>query len=118
VRSGTEAAVDKVAVTKEEYPVYLKKAYGAEKFDKPRNALGMVKEQPVTEMERLILAHIKVTHDDLRILARQRSQAVREHLVRSGKVEAERVFLVEPKSLRPPERKDKVRESRVDFKLR
>lgn len=38
-------------------------------------------------------------------------------LVAMGKVEPERVFLVEPKTL-PPERKEKMRDSRVDFRIK
>ena len=49
--------------------------------------------------------------------ARLRASHVRDRLVASGKVEAGRVFLVEPKSL-PPERKEKLRDSRVDFRIK
>ncbi len=109
--------VDNVAVSPEEYAVYLKAAYKAEKFPKPRNFLGFAKDLPVPEMEKLMLAHIEVKQDDLRDLALARSQAVKEALLKSGKVEAERIFLVEPKSL-APERKEKVRDSRVDFRIK
>jgi hypothetical protein len=37
--------------------------------------------------------------------------------VKSGQVETERVFILEPKSL-APDKKEKVKESRVDFKLK
>lgn len=63
-----------------------------------------------------MLAAIVVTDDDLRLLARQRAQLAREHILRGQKIETAWVFLVEPKSI-PPERKAKVRDSRVDFRL-
>jgi hypothetical protein len=63
-----------------------------------------------------MLGAIVATDDDLRLLARQRAQTAREHILQSKKIETERVFLVEPKSI-APEHKDKVRESRVDFRL-
>jgi len=91
-------------------------AYAAEKIDKPRNALGMVKDIPPAEMERLMLAAIVATEGDLRLLARQRAQAAREQILRGKSIQTERVFLVEPKSLRPA-RKDKAKDSRVDFRL-
>jgi uncharacterized protein involved in outer membrane biogenesis len=103
-------------VSPAEYPKYLKLAYAAEKIDKPKNAFGMVKDIPASEMERLMLAAIVATDGDLRLLARQRAQAAREQILREKNVQTERVFLVEPKSLRPAH-KDKVRDSRVDFRL-
>lgn len=42
---------------------------------------------------------------------------VKDTILKSGKIEPQRVFVVEPKSL-SPERREKVRDSRVDFRLR
>jgi hypothetical protein len=42
---------------------------------------------------------------------------VKETILKSGKIEPARVFVVEPKSL-SPEKREKVRDSRVEFKLR
>jgi hypothetical protein len=77
----------------------------------------MAKDLPVPEMEKLMLTHLQVTDDDLRRLAMERTSHVRDHLVAMGKVEPGRVFLVEPKTL-PPERKEKLRDSRVDFRIK
>jgi hypothetical protein len=41
---------------------------------------------------------------------------VKGELLQSGKIEPERVFIVEPKRL-TPEKKDKVTDSRVEFKI-
>jgi hypothetical protein len=71
----------------------------------------------VPEMEKLMQTHIEVKEGDLRTLASQRAMKVKETILKSGKVEPERVFLLEPKSL-APEKKEKVKESRVDFKLK
>lgn len=109
--------VDEVKVEKEEYPKYLKMAYKEEKFPKPRNIIGFAKDLPVLEMEKLMLTHIEVKDDDLRLLASQRALKVREHISKSGKVEQERIFLVEAKTLQP-EKKEKLRDSRVDFRLK
>ncbi len=110
-------ALDNVRVDAAEYPKYLARAYKAEKFPKPRNFLGIAKDLPVPEMEKLMLTHIQVTDDDLRRLAMERAFRVRDRLVASGKVESSRIFIVEPKTL-PPERKEKLRDSRVDFRIR
>ena len=50
-------------------------------------------------------------------LAVERASHVRDRLVATGKVEAERVFLVAPKTL-SPERKEKLKDSRVDFRIK
>ncbi len=110
-------SVDEVKVSAEEYPKYLKKAYKAEKFPKPRTILGFAKSLPVPEMEKLMLTNIKVTDDDLRSLASRRAMAVKDYILKSKQVEPERVFLIEPKSL-GPEKKEKLSDSRVDFKLK
>lgn len=118
VRSGQAApALDNVRVEAAEYPKYLAQAYREEKFPKPRNVLGMAKDLPVAEMEKLMLTHMPVTNDDLRQIALERASNVKERLIRTGKVEPGRIFLVEPKTL-PPERKEKLRDSRVDFRIK
>jgi hypothetical protein len=118
VKKGQAAVpVDDIVVGPDEYARYLKMAYKQEKFPKPRNILGMAKSLPVPEMEKLMLANIKVTDDDLRQLASRRALKVKEQILKSGQVSPERVFLVEPKSIEP-EKQEKVRSSRVDFRLK
>lgn len=118
VRKGAPApSLDDIVVDAKEYPEYLRRAYRAEKFPKPRNIIGMAKDLPVPEMEKLLHAHLKVTDDDLRLLAQRRARAVKDRLVASKLVEPERIFLVEPKDLAPA-KKEKQRDSRVEFVLK
>ena len=118
VKKGQPAIpVDEVKIEKQEYEKYLKMAYKEEKFPKPKNVIGMAKDLPAPEMEKLMLTHIEVKESDLRTLASQRSMKVKEAILKSKQVEPERVFILEPKSL-APEKKEKVKESRVDFKLK
>ncbi|MGB3399828.1 MAG: DUF748 domain-containing protein, partial [Candidatus Deferrimicrobiaceae bacterium] len=116
-KGGEPLSLDNVVVDVKEYPEYLKRAYRAEKFPKPRNVIGMLKDLPVPEMEKLMFTHLQVTDDDLRLLAQRRAQTVKDALVASKQVEPERVFLVEPKAL-VPEKKEKQRDSRVEFVLK
>lgn len=109
--------VDEVKVEPAEYEKYLKKAYKAEKFAKPRNIIGLAKDLPVSEMEKLMITNIDVSNEDLRQLASRRAQEARNVILKTGKVEASRVFVLDPKTL-GPEKKENVRDSRVDFKLR
>jgi uncharacterized protein involved in outer membrane biogenesis len=109
--------VDEVKIEPKEYEKYLRMAYKEEKFPKPRNFLGIAKKLPVPEMEKLMLTHIEVKESDLRSLASQRAMSVKDAILKSGKVEPERVFILEPKSL-APEKKEKLKNSRVDFTLK
>ncbi|HWC65984.1 MAG TPA: DUF748 domain-containing protein, partial [Thermoanaerobaculia bacterium] len=95
-RGEAPESVDAVVVDEKEYPTYLKKAYKREKFSKPRGFLGIPKDLPPPEMEKLMLANVAVTDDDLRQLAFARANAVKDYLVASGKVDASRVFVLEP----------------------
>ncbi len=109
--------VDEVKIDKPEYEKYLKMAYKQEKFPKPKNFIGMTKDLPAPEMEKLMLTHIEVKEGDLRTLASQRSMKVKDAILKSGQIEPERVFILEPKSL-APQKKEKVKDSRVDLKLK
>ena len=118
VKKGQPAVpVDKVTIEKEEYAKYLKMAYKEEKFPKPRTILGFAKDLPVPEMEKLMLTHIEIKDDDLRQLASQRALKIKDYILKSGQVTADRMFLVESKSLEP-EKKEKLKNSRVDFRLK
>ena len=52
----------------------------------------MLRDLPVPEMERLLLAHIEVADDAMRQLALQRGVAVKDYLA-GKKLPAERLFL-------------------------
>jgi flagellar motor protein MotB len=77
----------------------------------------MEKGLPNEEMEKLMMTHIVVKEDDLRLLATKRAETVAETIQEKGEFEPGRVFVVEPKTLQPEAKKD-VKNSRVDFKLK
>ncbi|MEN6632421.1 MAG: DUF748 domain-containing protein [Candidatus Polarisedimenticolia bacterium] len=114
-KGGAAVPVDDVVVPPEEYAKYLERAYKQETFPKPRTALGFAKSLPPEEMEKLILANIVPTDDDLRQLAVARAQNVKDRLLGPGKLPAERVLLVEPKAA-PAD--PKLTGARADFALR
>ncbi len=113
----TTLSLDSVIVTPAEYPEYLKRAYSEEKFPKPRNILGMAKGLPVPEMEKLMYTNMPVTDDDLRLLAKDRGMVIKDYLLKSKQIGQERIFLVESNPL-IMEKKEGVRNSRVDFRLK
>lgn len=120
VKQGTESgSVDDVVISDKDYPRYLERAYKAEKFPKPRNMVGFVKELPVDEMEKLMMANMKADDEALRDLAGRRARGVSEWLAREGKVPAERVFVLQPNlSAKDGPQNEKATEARVDFSLK
>jgi hypothetical protein len=110
-------SVDDITIESDEYEDYLWKAYKEADFKKQKNVIGRTKKLEVPEMEQLLLEHINIEEDDLRLLAVQRGQRVKDYVLQSDKVETERVFLVEPQSL-APERKETLKDSRVDLRLK
>lgn len=119
VAHGVSESTANVTVTPDEYPALLKRAYQAEKFVKPRNALGFAKDLPVADMENLILANTPISDDDLTALANRRAQAAKNWLATNGNVPAERMFLMASKSAANEAKNEKkVPPARVDFSLR
>jgi Domain of Unknown Function (DUF748) len=112
-------SVDEVRLESSEYPQYLREAYRQETFPKPRNAIGLVRDLPVVEMEKLMMQHATVGDEDLRQLANQRAQTVRDALVSVGQVSADRLSIVTAKQLSGEEKAGlKGKPNRVDFSLR
>ena len=113
-KGGEGSSLDSIELSAEEYPVYLQRAYKEAKFPKPRNVVGMQKDLPVDEMEKLMLTNLPASPEDVRALAVSRAEAVQGWLLEQGKVSPERVFLLPPKT----EADDKGKASRADFSLR
>lgn len=115
-KNGDISSLGSVTVTPQEYPLLLKRAYKEEKFPKPRNFIGIAKDLPVSEMEKLMLANLKVTDDDLKELAAERARAVEAYLLQSGQIEPGRIFIVGAGTL--VNGKGKVSNLRADFQLK
>ena len=97
------AATEPASVGADEYPALLKAVYQQSELPKPRNLVGLVKDQPVGEMEKLLLSSIAVSGEDLRQLAVRRGQAVKDYLV-SRDLPPARLFLGAAKAV-PPDAK-------------
>ncbi len=116
-KGGHDVTLDQISISGQDYEKYLKMTYKASKFSKPRNIFGMEKDVPPEEIKKLIMADIEITEGDLRGLAARRAQSVKEILLQPGNIGAERIFIVEPSSF-APEKKDKVKDSRINFRLK
>lgn len=120
IKGNDVAAIDQVRIEPAEYAKYLAKAYRQEKIPtKPRNLVGLAKDLPVADMEKLMLAHFQVSDDDLRDLVNHRALEAKEYLLNEGKVEPERVFIVTTQAGKSGQEKeaDKGKRSRVNFSL-
>ncbi len=106
--------VETIQVLPEEQARYLSAVYKKEKFPKPRNVLGFVKELPPDEMKKLIFANTVVGEAELQGLARERVLAVKNFLVVKGGIAPERVFEKNDSIHKAPE-KDTVPKSRVEL---
>ncbi len=117
-KAGERVGRNDVTIEPNEYASYLAKVYDDTKLpDKPRNVVGLAKTLPVEEMEKLLLAGMKLDENDPRWLAEARADVVRHYIEDTGKVASSRVFLVTPK-LDANGIDDKGAPNRVDFALR
>ncbi|MEE9911772.1 MAG: DUF748 domain-containing protein [Deltaproteobacteria bacterium] len=113
----TPVPIADITIPQSEYEKYLTLAYKAASISKPRTALGIAKDLPAPEMEKLLLNNIVIADSDLSQLSDRRAQTVREQLLQGGKIEPGRLFIVKAQTPAPV-KKEKVKDSRVDFKLK
>ena len=117
-KDNEEVDTAQIELTPEEYEKYLKKVY--KKAKKELKKSGEFEEpDDVTQqfMEETIKNQIQITDDDLKLLAAQRALAVKDYLMASEKIGAERIFIVEPDSLEPASGEGEVK-SRVELGIK
>jgi hypothetical protein len=107
-------SAETMEILPQEQSTWLKAVYRKEKFPKPRNIIGLVKDIPDDEMRKLILAHTVVGSEELQNLARDRAVTVRNFLVDEGKLTPERIFEKKGEIFKAPEREGGS-VSRVEF---
>jgi len=110
-------AADEITIEQVEYEALLKEAYIAEKLPKKLNAQGQPLLPPAPDMKKLIVERINVTDSDLKMLAEQRAQQVRNYLVKSQQIKPERIFLVEAELI-SKEKAEGMSAARVDLNLK
>lgn len=113
-RTKAGETADGVTIEPAEQSRLLKAVYRKEKFPKPRNILGLVKDLPDDEMRKLILANTVAGEKELRGLADERAAVVKGFLVEQGKVEPARLFLKAEDIFKTPAREG-TPASRVEF---
>lgn len=100
-----------------DYATYLTRAYRQARFPKPRNLIGLPKDLPVQEMEKMMLTHQSVGDEDMRALATSRAQAAQSWLVEQGGLPLGRIFLLPIKTGEASGHSPDVSGNRVDFSL-
>lgn len=93
---GGAAVPPVVAVGPQEYPELLKEVYRRSDVAKPRNLVGLAKDIPVADMEKLLMAAVPVNDDAMRELAVARAVAVKDFLA-TRSVPEDRLFLGAPR---------------------
>ncbi len=97
VASGSPATdLKQVLIGTEDEEQYTHQVYAESAFPKPKDEKGLEKKLTVAEKRKLIITNIRIGKDDLRLLAMNRSEKIKAYLLSTGKVEKERIFLVEP----------------------
>ena len=114
----SSASIETPPIEASEYATYLKRAYQQARFPKPRNLLGLTKDLPVDEMEKLMLASLPAGDEELRALATRRARAVQTWLVEQGQIPLSRLFLLPVQVGVAPETPGQTSRNRVDFSLR
>ena len=110
--------LEEIVIAPEEYEDLLQAAYEAETFEKQTNFIGMDKTLPPAEAEALIRQHIEVSRTNLEELAYARALVIKDYIMDSGQVEAERVFLVKPEDVLTPAATEGVAPGRVVLGLK
>ena len=102
-------------LTPEEKEKYIEKVYDKAEFPKPRDEKGGKKKLDLEEKKKLLITHITVDENDLRSLALTRAENAKTYILSTGKVEKERIFLLEPMAV---EKEKTDQTGRVNFILK
>ncbi|MGA7876833.1 MAG: DUF748 domain-containing protein [Desulfoferrobacter sp.] len=115
VKHGISISLDQVTLSNDEYRKYLEKAY-AEQSSGAKSKENSSR-QSMESMKSEILAGIKISDNDLRLLARSRALSVQNVILRAEKIDPNRIFILQPNNLTPP-KQNHLKESRAEMSLR
>ena len=104
-------------LARDDYETWLRRAYLAEPFPKPRDERGQELDLPVEEMEKLMFAHMPIWEEDLIALAERRADEPKRYLVQQGGVAADRIAITAVQPLGEDARTEE-KATRAEFQLR
>jgi hypothetical protein len=110
-----------VSLTSEEYEEYLEELYEADVWSRPDKGADVKKagDKALTtdEMKSRIIGQVKIDDNQLRDLAVERTQFVKNDILKDGRVEAKRIFIKEG-GLATPQAGDSHRAGRVELSIK
>lgn len=109
-------SLEEVMVGVEEREGLILSAYEHASFPKPREADGKEKAISLEEKEKLLLTNILITDLELERLAMARAETIRNYILSTAKVSAQRLFLRDPDSIESDSEEDQF--AKVKFSLR
>lgn len=112
---GSGESLNGITLNESERRKYLRLLY-RQKF--PRKEKSRSRKTSLVEMKNQLLAAVQISDNDLLLLARKRALSVENYILKSGKINPKRIFIVQPGSLTPPEDHRHGRESRVEMSLK
>lgn len=101
-------------ISAEEYPELVLTLYRQADFPRPRTPIGTLKELPLEEMEKLLLANILAGEEEMQLLAQERAREVRDVLVGTDETIKPRIFL---KAVNIHQAPEKGSAARVEFSI-
>jgi len=114
-------SLDNMQLPPEEYEKSLSQVYAETILADPekKKTAKPLKDPSLTreEMESAIRSEISVTDAEMRLLALERAQQVKQNLLQDGSITPERLFLTEPKTL-SPDKKGEFKAARVELNVR
>ncbi|HUF20085.1 MAG TPA: DUF748 domain-containing protein, partial [Burkholderiales bacterium] len=116
-RDAEPGVPEEIALAPDDYETWLRRAYLAEPFPKPRDERGRELELSVEEMEKLMFAHMPVWEEDLIALAERRADEPKRYLVQQGGVAADRIAITAAQRLAEDAKPDE-KATRAEFRLR
>jgi hypothetical protein len=119
MKSGKSAVpLEEIVLGEEERTVILEKLFTASGIAVPVDDSGKPVELTPEIMEKLLRTHTEVTENDFRKLANARGFNAKDYLLENGKVERERIFIVEPRAGTNAQKPEKADKGQVVFSLK
>ncbi len=99
MKSGKSAVpLEEILLDEQERALLLEKLFVASGIALPLDESGKPVERTSETMQKLLRTHTAVTEDDYRKLANARAFNAKNYLLEKGRVERERIFIVEPRT--------------------
>jgi hypothetical protein len=119
MKSGKSAVpLEEIVLDEEERTAIIEKLFAASGIAAPVDDSGKPVELTPETMQKLLQAHTEVTENDYRKLANARAFNAKNYLLENGKVERERIFILEPRAGSKAKKPEEADKGQVVFSLK